>query len=121
MEFSKFEATRRKFKGQCGRFASVVLAGLVIGLSHLSFAATAQQKSFPSAEEAVKAAISAARAADEKELAAIFGPGSQELMSSGDRVGDEQRRLEFLKAYDEKNQLVTEGDKTVLVVGKDWP
>ena len=78
-------------------------------------------KSFSSAEEAVKAAIAAARKGDDKELAAIFGPGSQELMSSGDRVADEQRRLEFLKAYDEKNRLVSEGDKTILVVGNDWP
>ena len=89
----------------------------------LSYGASApQQKSFASADEAVKAAVAAARKGDEKELTAIFGPGSAELMHSGDAVADKQRRSEFLKAYDEKNRLVTEGENTVLVVGKnDWP
>jgi hypothetical protein len=122
MEFSEFEANRRKFTGPCGRFASLVIAGLMIGFVHISFAATTQQKSFSSAEEAVKAAIGAARKGDDKELAAIFGPGSQELVSSGDAVADKQRRAEFISAYDEKNRLVSEGDNTILVIGKDdWP
>jgi hypothetical protein len=122
MKSLAIEASPRKLFGHCRLVISVAIAGLVIGLSHFSFAATAQQKSFPSSEEAVKAAIAAARAADQKELAAIFGPGSQELISSGDNVADEQRRLEFLKAYDEKNRLVTEGNKMILVVGNnDWP
>jgi hypothetical protein len=102
--------------------AALAVLGLVIGFSQVSFAATAGQKSFTSAEEAVKAAVAAARKGDDKELAAIFGPGSQELMSSGDAVADKQRRAEFLKAYDEKNRLASEGENTVLVVGKnDWP
>jgi hypothetical protein len=66
--------------------------------------------------------VAAARKGDDKELAAIFGPGSQDLMSSGDTVADKQRRAEFLKAYDEKNRLASEGENTVLVIGKnDWP
>lgn len=89
----------------------------------LSFGAAAPQpRSFTSAEEAVKAAIAAARKGDDKELTAIFGPGSTELLRSGDPVADKQRRADFLKAYDEKNRLVTQGEDTILVVGKDdWP
>jgi hypothetical protein len=121
MELLNFEANRRKVTSQCRGLINFMIAAVVIGLSPFSFAASVQQKSFSSAEEAIQAAIAAARAPDQKELAAIFGPGSQELMFSGDRVADEQRRLDFLKAYDEKNRLVTEGDKTVLVVGNDWP
>jgi hypothetical protein len=102
--------------------AALVGVALLIGLSQLSLAATAQPKSFSSAEDAVKAAIAAARKGDDKELATIFGPGSEELMSSGDPVADKQRRADFLKAYDEKNRLVSQGENTTLVVGKDdWP
>lgn len=98
-------------------FITVLLA---YGLSH--GASAPRQKSFASADEAVKAAVAAARKGDDKELAAIFGPGSAELMHSGDPVADKQRRSEFLKAYDEKNRLVTEGESTILIVGKDdWP
>jgi hypothetical protein len=119
MKFSKFEANGRKFMGP---LVGVVLAGVVIGFSHVSFAASPQQKSFSSAEEAVKATVAAARRGDAKKLAVIFGPGSQELMSSGDPVADKQRRGEFLKAYDEKNRLVSEGENTILVVANnDWP
>jgi hypothetical protein len=43
-------------------------------------------------------------------------------MSSGDPVADKQRRAGFLKAYEEKNRLVTEKEKTIVVLGKnDWP
>lgn len=98
------------------------IAAMMVAYS-LSFAAAAPQpRSFASPEEAVKAAIAAAKKADDKELTAIFGPGSQELLHSGDAVADKQRRSDFLKAYDEKNRLVKEGEDMILVVGKDdWP
>lgn len=87
-----------------------------------SFAAAANPRSFASAEEAVKAAVAAARANGEKELLAIFGADSKDLFVSGDPVDDKHRRERFLKAYDQKNKLVKEGDNTVLLVGKDeWP
>jgi hypothetical protein len=85
-------------------------------------ATVAQQKSFPSAEEAVKAAIAAARANNDKEMLSIFGAQAKEVLFSGDPVADKQRREEFLAAYDERNRLATEGEDTILIVGKqDWP
>lgn len=96
-------------------FLSVLVTGR-------SFGAAVQQKNFASAEEAVKAAIAAARANNEKDLLAIFGPQAKELMTSGDPVADQQRRAQFLKAYDEKNRLVNEGENTIIVIGSnDWP
>ncbi len=87
-----------------------------------SFAAAAKPRSFASAEEAVKAAVAAAKANDEKELLAIFGADAKDLFVSGDPVDDKQRRQRFLTAYQEKNQLVKEGNNMVLLVGKDdWP
>ena len=94
----------------------------VFVLSGISYAAAAQQKTFPSAEEAVKAAVAAARSDSDKELLAIFGAQAKDLLLSGDAVADKQRRARFLKAYDEKNSLVTEGDNRIVVVGNNsWP
>jgi hypothetical protein len=85
-------------------------------------AAAQQQKTFSSAEEAVKATIAAAKAGNDKELAAIFGPKSKDLLSSGDPVADKERRARVIAAYEEKNRLSKEGDNTILIVGNnEWP
>jgi hypothetical protein len=96
---------------------------LVVLTFGLSFGAAApQQKSFPSAEEAVKAAIAAARSNNDKEMLAIFGARAKEVLFSGDAVADKHRREQFLAAYDERNRVVTEGEHMILIVGKqDWP
>ena len=96
---------------------------ILFGLSGTSFAASApQQKTFPSAADAVKAAIAAAKNNDDKELIAIFGAQAKDLISSGDAVADKQRRAQFIKAFDEKNRLVVEGESTIVVIGKnEWP
>ncbi len=117
----KFANAKSQSRADQWLLASVVFVTVMLNCS-LSFAAAAPQKTFSSAEEAVKAAIAAAKKGDDKEVSAIFGPGSQELLHSGDAIADKQRRAEFLKAYDERNRLVTEGEHTILVVGKtDWP
>ncbi len=60
---------------------------------------------------------------DTKALLAIFGPASKDLIFSGDKVADKSGRERFTAAYEEKHQLVKEGDnKSVLIVGPhDWP
>jgi hypothetical protein len=104
------------------RFAVSVAAVVVLTCTGVFAAAVAQQKSFPSAEEAVKAAVAAARGNNEKEMLAIFGPQSKEILYSGDAVADRQRREHFLAAYDERNRLANEGESVILIVGKnDWP
>ena len=111
---------RRSQKHFLAAAALIVTATLLV--PELSSAAAAQQKTFPSAADAVKAAISAAKSNDDKELLAIFGTSAKELILSGDPVADKQRRAQFIKAFDEKNRLVVEGDNTILVIGKDeWP
>jgi hypothetical protein len=99
-----------------------VTTWITFAVTAISFAAAAQQKTFSSAEEAVKAAVAAAKSDNDKELLAIFGPSAKELIFSGDPVADKQRRARFIAAYDEKNGLVSEGDSRILIVGKqDWP
>src|SRR5262245_15746452 len=117
MKLLKILTNREKFIPMM----SLALGGallLALGFSAISVAATAaKQKSFPSAEEAVKAAVTAAKANDDKELLAIFGPQAKDIISSGDPVADKERRAQFIAAYDEKNRLATEGENTILIVG----
>ena len=104
------------------RIVFAVVFVTIFVLAGISYAAAAQQKTFPSAEEAVKAAVAAARSDSDNELLAIFGAQAKDLLLSGDAVADKQRRARFLKAYDEKNGLVTEGDNRIVVVGSNnWP
>ena len=117
---------QEKDKGKFSWFRLWFLVGTVAVVTAVylgtSFAAAAKPRSFASAEEAVKAAVAAARANDEKELLAVFGADAKDLFVSGDPVDDKQRRQRFLKAYDQKNKLVKGGDNMVLLVGKDdWP
>jgi hypothetical protein len=102
-------------------FGAIVI--LTLTVCQLSLAATpAKQRSFATPEEAVKAAVGAAKSNNDKELLAIFGAQAKDLMFSGDAVADKQRRERFLAAYNEKNSIVTEGDNRIVTVGKDaWP
>ena len=110
-------------KSRWFRFRMIV--GAMVGalaVAQVASAAGAQPKTFASAENAVKAVVAAAKSNDNKEMLAIFGPGAKELIFSGDEVADKQRRARFLKAYDEKNRLVQQGNDMVLVIGnEDWP
>lgn len=78
------------------------------------------QKTFSTPEDAVQALVTAAKANDTEQLLAILGPEGKELVFSGDEVEDKAGLDRFAKAYDEKNQLVKEGEKkAVLEVGND--
>jgi len=106
-------------------FSFAVIAGVVVlaGFHRSAFAADANQKTFRSPEEAVKALAEAVKGNETKELLAIFGPSGRELISSGDEVADKTGRERFIKAYEEMNKLVNEKDaRVILHVGDgDWP
>jgi hypothetical protein len=114
---------RKKGSAVWSAFLMTMLAAAAItfALTGTVFA-SAKQKTFNSADEAVKALVTAARANDDNEVLAIFGPEARDIVFSGDAVMDKQRRERFLKAYDEKNSIVAEGNKMILIVGQnDWP
>lgn len=120
----KLAITGKKENSAWFRFQAASGAALIITLSLAGVAAAAavKQKSFASAEEAVKALVAAAKNQDTNELVAIFGSGGKELIFSGDAVADRDRMERFVKSYEEKNSLVKQGDGMVLVIGKsDWP
>ncbi len=71
-------------------------------------------------EDAVKALVDAVKTNNTKELLALFGPGSESIVSSGDEVRDRAGRDRFVKRFEEKNSLEKQGDKKmVLQVGSD--
>jgi len=53
----------------------------------------------------------------------VLGPGSREIVSSGDPVADASARERVIEAYEANHQVVMEAaDKAVLVIGvEDWP
>ena len=102
---------------------SLTLAVLCSGVLAAEKSQKSLQKAFASPEEAAKALVAAASAEDVNELLAVLGPAGDPLISSGDEVADRQGRERFVRMYEEKNQIVKEGDeKAVLEVGNEaWP
>lgn len=106
-----------------------VLACFISGTLFLLWAASSSHaggiphRSFSSPEEAVKSLVTAVMANDMEEMAAILGPGSRELIFSGDDVADRIGREKFLKAYDRMNVLQkVSAYKVTFCIGKDnWP
>ena len=84
---------------------------------------TQAQQRFKTVEEAADALVAAARAGDREAVMNVLGPGSAQIVSSGDPVADANAREEFLAAYDANHRVVTESGKpATLVIGQsDWP
>jgi hypothetical protein len=78
------------------------------------------QQAFKSPEEAADALVAAVRAGDRKTMMAVLGPGSAQIVSSGDAVADKNLGQAFLAAFDAKHQVRKDGDsKAVLELGED--
>jgi len=81
------------------------------------------QKTFPSAEEASNALVTAAQNNDEKALLEILGPDEKQIVSTGNETEDAQNRANFVNKYREMHRLVQEPDgTTTLYIGpENWP
>jgi hypothetical protein len=113
-------------KGSATRIVLIGMLAVLIAITGYEATAMAvppQQQTFKSPDAAVKALMDATRADDVKALVALFGPASDDLISSGDDVDDARGRAMFVRAYDEAHRLEKAGDKKrILYVGKDdWP
>jgi hypothetical protein len=88
-----------------------------------SYAQGEGQKTFSSSRDALTAFIEAVRAGDPSELAAILGPGSEQMVASSDSVADKGAREAFLKWYNEGHSLVPShnGELTLEVGKSNWP
>jgi hypothetical protein len=80
---------------------------------------------FKSPDAAVGALVSAIRAGSPDKIQAVLGPGSEDLVRSGDTVQDNNRRAKFLAMYDLRHQLTLaedgSGDVTLCTGESDWP
>ena len=122
MELQINRTTKISWLKQCGTvLIAVVFIALVI-CGPLQ-AETGEQRTFSSPDEAVKALVGALKAEDTKMLAAIFGPESEDIFSSGDPVADKAEHERFINRYEQKNRLEEETTgKVILSVGdEDWP
>jgi hypothetical protein len=102
---------------------AILIAMVALAASPAVAGGPVGQKSFVSPQEAVTALVVAVQENNDAELLVILGPGSEDLISSGDRVADQKGRTRFLKAYEEKNSLEQEGEghAVLLIGGKDYP
>ncbi len=103
--------------------AAISLAAWLAVTNGVHAAPQSAQATFASADDAVSALVAAARTHDLAALRAALGPGSEKLVSSGDRYADQQQQSRFVEHYDEKHALVQDGaDRVTLDVGpNDWP
>jgi hypothetical protein len=101
------------------------IPGLVLAVALLAGCAPKPEthKSFGTPDEAVTALIAALEKNDLAALGLLLGPGSEEIISSGDAVADKVALEGFVASYREKHELGADGDsKRVLQVGEEeWP
>jgi Protein of unknown function (DUF2950) len=105
------------------RTAGIVVAMLAAALVSGCGPRPEAHTSFATPEEAVAALVPALEKGDPATLGKLLGPGSDEIISSGDPVADKADRDGFVASYREKHELVADGDsRRVLQVGAaDWP
>ena len=108
----------------CATLTSLVAAILVAGSASLaaSSAALAQQD-YKTPQDAVDALVATAKSGDQKAALVVLGRDGQDIISSGDKVSDDDVRQRFVAAYDTKHQIAMEGDgKAIAIIGdKDYP
>lgn len=101
------------------------VVAMLLGLAIAAGCAKQPDKAsgFKTPEEAVAALVAALQNNDMAGLKSLLGPGSEELLDSGDAVQDAGDRASFLAAYAAKHALVDDGaDRKILVTGEDdWP
>ena len=85
-----------------------LLATLVLlascGQAQKSASASAVQHTFASPEEAGAVLVAAARSGDQGALLAIFGPGGEEILFTGDSVRDHDSLQGFVASYDQMHR-----------------
>jgi hypothetical protein len=112
------------------------LAALVLSVASATAAApprpaappTAQakapaQRTFAKAEDAVNALLTAMKSDDEAALRAIFGPESEDVLSSGDPVADRNGRRVIAIAFQRTWSLsdLDETTKEIVIGREEWP
>src|SRR5258707_15107510 len=84
---------------------SRIRSTIAMTLLLIATSASAQER-FKNPDDAVAALVNAAKATDRAAVIRLFGPGSGEIVSSGDAVADATARKRVLEAYDSRHQVV---------------
>ena len=84
---------------------------------------TPTQKMFATPEDAVKAVIEAVKTGNQEEFKAIFGPDTEEVLTSGDPVADRQNREVIAAAMQEGWRLhdLKDNAKELVIGNEAWP
>lgn len=100
---------------------SVCFVSVVVIQNELLLAQSGQ--TFHSPEAATQALFAAAQASDQVAMLDIFGPGSNEITSTGDSIQDQNGLNEFVAKYREMHRLRKDPDgATTLYIGaENWP
>jgi hypothetical protein len=108
--------------------AQGLLAGVmvfVLAMSVLGFAqAPKAQREFATPQAAVDAFVAAANDDDVPTLVAILGPGSDDLITTGDPVQDRNRATAFIAKLKQKESVELSKDKktaTLFIGNEEWP
>ena len=120
--------TTRSNNARTLRCWALVLACLCASIGIRTFSSEAaaqsgQQRTFPSAEEAVRALVDTVKKGDTGALLAIFGPDGTDLLASSDPATTRMNRQVFAAAAAEQWHLTDSGaDQKTLVIGnEEWP
>lgn len=83
----------------------------------------AAQRIFASPEEAGATLVAAARSGDQGSLLAIFGPGGEEVLFTGDSVRDQDNLKGFVASYDQMHRWgnLKAGGKVLYTGGDNFP
>lgn len=120
-----------------GLVSSVVGVALALGATHLiaadlpaariastqATAAGQAQASYASPRQAAKALYTVIKSHDVKDISKVLGPGSANLIYTGDAVVDREMRDRFITAYDKslKIEKDTETKVTLLLGNNEYP
>ncbi len=101
-------------------FAVLVLALSIAGCHRNSSAGEAApgQKTFAAPDDAAKALVEAAINDDQPQMLAVFGPGSKDILYSGDAAQDKSDMAGFAAAYQQMNRWrKLDSGSQILLVG----
>ena len=96
---------------------------LMAATPQLGGAEDAAQTTFASPAEAMRAIVAAVRANDQAKIEAIMGPGSHDVLSSGDPIADKAEGSRFAARATERTRFEELDSGAVIAhIGKDdWP
>lgn len=102
--------------------ASACLVLVAATLMLAGCARKSDHQTFNTPEAAVEAFVAALQKDDTAALQRLLGPGSEDLLSSGDAVQDKGDRADFLAAFGKRHSIVEDGaDQRHLVIGEqNW-